>query len=167
MVEANGGFKVLSPALVEFRGDELPCEVDLLIEVRNGSVVCKSVILRESTDPITADTLRAVPLATLAARASVWATSIDDEDLAMGRRPLEKQDRIAATLRSRKHRITTALLTEVAEIYKAAPEWPTKAVADQMNVSRSTAATWVGLARKHTPPLLPPATSASATKGSR
>jgi hypothetical protein len=66
-----------------------------------------------------------------------------------------------------KHKITTALLTEVAEIYKAAPEWPTKAAADHMNVSRSTAATWVGLARKHTPPLLPPATAAPAKKGSR
>lgn len=168
IVEANGGHHVLSPYVVEFRGD-LPCDVDLIGEIQGGLAVCTSVLFRqaEGKDPISAETIRALPFAELERHASVMAAGNDDEDRELGKRTFEKQAAIAAAVRHRKHRITTALLTEVADIYKNATDWPTKAVADQKGVSRSTAATWVGLARKHKPPLLPPAEASPTKKGSK
>ncbi len=144
---------MLSPFVVLFSGEDVPGQVELIGEIRDGVAECSSLLLRRSEDgrPVTADSLRAVQLPTLMRLASILATRIDEEDRESGI-PLEKQDAIAASLRRRKHRITTALLTEVAEIYKNASGWPTKAVADQKHVSRSTAATWVGLARKEIGP---------------
>lgn len=57
----------------------------------------------------------------------------------------------------RRNRVTTALLSDVATIYRAAladGNPPTKAVSDAKNVPHSTAARYVGLARKAG--LLPP-----------
>ncbi len=169
IVVANDGLKVLSPFAVLFSGEDLPCDVDLVGEIQDGLAVCSSLLLKrkEGGDAISAETLRAISVPRLVSLASVFATSIDQEDLDLGKRTFEKQDRIAASLRRRKHRITTELLTEVAEIYlkaEASGEWPVQAIHQQKNVSVSTAATWVGLARKHNPPLIPPATSKRGSK---
>lgn len=152
-VEANDGLMVMSPFVVQFKPTEgdLPCEVELTGEIRDGQAVCVSLVLTSTGEPIS--DLRSLSLPTLLRLASVLATREDNEDRANRAAGVdvwapEKQDRIARSLRGRKHRITTGLLTEVAEIYSNADGWPTKAVADHFGTARSTAATWVGLARK-------------------
>jgi hypothetical protein len=166
-VPTNGGYETLSPFVVLFTGTELPCEVDLIGEIRDGVAVCTSLRLREVPGrPITADTLRDISVPRLLALASNWATPAQTpEELAAGKRTPEQKEKVIEALRSRKHRITTSLLAEVAEIYKkAGDDWPTKAVAEQKSVSRSTAATWVGLARKEG--LIPPVKK-TTKKGAR
>ena len=64
-------------------------------------------------------------------------------------------------LARRVNRITDSHLKDVARVYTEA--WnegrpPTQAVADEFRASHSTAARWVGLARKSSPPLLGPPT---------
>jgi hypothetical protein len=150
-VEANDGLLVMSPFVVQFTGAELLCDVELTGEIRDGLAICISLVLTSTGEPIT--DLRGLSLPTLLRLASVLATREDDEDRANRAAGVDvwapaKQDRTARSLRGRKHRITTGLLTEVARIYSDADGWPTKAVADHFGTARSTAATWVGLARK-------------------
>ena len=159
VVEAAGGYRVLSPFVVELSGQDLPCNVELVGEIRDGAFICTSLTLTEATEPITTEVLRSLSMKRLETFALALATQYDDEELADRRRTFEKRNQIASTLRRPKNRITTALLTEVAEIYEAAEaagEWPIVAIMDRKGVSRSTATTWVGLARSHEPALLPP-----------
>ncbi len=158
VVVTNGGHQMVSPFVVEMTGSELPCDVTLIGEIRGGLAVCVSLELRSTTGMITNDLMRELSIPRLLDEAVNFMVGPGTrEELETGRRTPERRTAITADLRSRKHRITSDLLTEVAEIYTNAKSWPTKEVAEQMHVSRSTAATWVGLARKHDPPLLSPA----------
>ena len=116
--------------------------------------------------PISAGVLRSLSMELLTEFVLACFVTYDEEELRTGKRTFEKRKQIASKLRPKK-RITTALLTEVAEMYKkaeAAGEWPIVAVKERMGVSRSTAAAYVGMARSHEPPLLPPARARRSSK---
>jgi hypothetical protein len=73
---------------------------------------------------------------------------IDDGETAMAQTLL---DALHTPITQRRKRLTDSHLTKVAEVYRVA--WqdgspPTKAVAQEFYVSHSTAARWVGAARK-------------------
>lgn len=165
MIEMNAhvvdteGYRVLSPFAFEMSGTDLRCIVELVGEIRDGRWVCTSLTLSEADEPITTDVLRSISMKDLETFALSQAVGLDDEERSTRRRTFEKRGQIASALRRPKNRITTALLTEVAEVYKsaeAAGDWPIVAIKDRWGVSRSTAASWAGMARSHTPPLLPP-----------
>lgn len=79
-----------------------------------------------------------------------------------GVEPEVRQDEVRRIMSSRRRRVTEEFLDQVAEVYQEAEQHgsPTRAVASELHGSHSSAARWVGLARKAGK--LPP-----TTKGSR
>lgn len=163
-VEVEPGLHVMNPFVVQmtFKGFEGIVEFTGVVE--DGNVACSELrFIRANNGPsISAEWFRLFSFKELWRTATLMASY---RSVAGGGRvpvagsDFEIQDQAAAALvPRRKHRITKELLASVAEIYKENEEsgWPTKAVAEKFNISRSTAATWVGLARKPAYGLLEP-----------
>lgn len=75
--------------------------------------------------------------------------AVDVADLAIVSWSQDAADRVAADARGRRQRrtLTPALLQEIADVYAANPQKPTKAVREKWVVSDPTASRWVKAAR--------------------
>lgn len=157
------GLRVQNPFVVQFSGDadeQMPGVIEVVGAVDDGSVVCTELRLMqiEGGPPVEADWLRAFSFPWFMDLARTFAsTKVDSAGAwSMPADPATQQAAMAALRPRKHHRLTPEFLAKVADSYKANESgWPTKAVAEEMSVSRSTAATWVGLCRSDEYGLLP------------
>lgn len=135
--------------------------VEITIEVVNREPRCTEVTIHpQPGGSITTSDLSALPISrwvdelsrAMARTAVPGAVAPGDPPLLMPAAMASPETRHAADdklRRSRRRQVTPELLQEVADVYNAdASGAPTKAVAEHFWKSHSTAARWVGLARK-------------------
>jgi len=147
----------------------------LEVEIRDGQPWCRSIsMVAEPDGPgVVPASLRDVPLRQLL---GVLAFELADENMDRFRPDgpslpsasraalahIDRQERARAALSGRR-RVTPDLLKRVADVYSADESGrPTQAVANEFNVSHSTAARYVGSARKQK--LLPGTSPGKATR---
>jgi hypothetical protein len=143
--------------------------INLLFEVVNEAVQLREVIADPLEVPEALDHLRArrsmnewkrIALMTLAAKLAEAALEAsgrpyDEDGAAIVGEAIRRAHR--TPIARRRDRITSEHLAEVARVYREAweaGEHPTIAVQDHFGVSHSTAARWVGQARRANPPHL-------------
>jgi hypothetical protein len=165
-VEIRPGLHVLDPFVVQMTFEDPPATVEFIGGVDDGEIVCTGLALlkMDGGPSVTGDWLRRFSFREIwrtAIQMATWRSVEDGSKQPIAGSGFDIQDWAVQSLAPRrKHRITPELLERVAQVYMAASGWPTKAVAEEFQISRSTAATWVGQARKDG--FLPP-----VEKGSR
>jgi hypothetical protein len=148
-------------------GEGLPYIVELDFVADHRGPVCVGVRLggRDSGEPISPRRLRAVPLGEciqIAIADAVIPIRRDDDGITFVMTPTRKERDFAGSMeaarsiRPRSANTGDEHLREVAAVYLAAPEKPTQAVERAFGpISHSTAARWVGEARRRG--FIPPA----------
>jgi hypothetical protein len=131
--------------------DDLPFNVDLVVELDGDRLVCSSLTCHRKADgsPVTGEAIRQVPVATLVREAAERAASGRHEinKLYKGlqvfgpnpRRQLRERGPVEQTLRAVAFEYRWALLCGEA---------PTRAVMDRFDIPRATAGRWIAMARK-------------------
>ncbi len=149
------------PAGFEYSGSG-PFDWAIWIHVVDGKPECVALTGRGTAKPITADSLRRLPLGRLVQEGVLLASRPWDEipkryglwpnTDAVKRERVKVAKRYARLKRSpREHgEVSDVLLEDVARIYREnlATGAPTKAVASELNYSRASAGRLVGLARR-------------------
>ncbi len=131
-------------------------DVEVTVSVQDGRLVAQEVVVRqrEGGPPVTGEALRGIPVAAITKRAAAHAlevqTSGSGDSTLTQMSPLWLTPEVIERLRS--NGPTPETLGHVAQVYRLAllvGDAPTRTVETTFGLPRSTAARWVGLARKH------------------
>jgi hypothetical protein len=137
--------------------------VRVRVDAKRGALVEEVTLTARKGRSVSPEDLRRIPLAKIRdvvmAQAPTFRLLVDEQGEVFGaaqRAPGAAPAAIKTELRRHTYqRIDDAHLSEVAEVYRAAERYPTKAVAERFGVPRPTAARWVMTARARG--FLPPA----------
>lgn len=165
-VDLEEGIQVPERLRAEVSDMGLPAVIEIEVAVRDGEVACERVALRsiQGGPPITGQMLRDLPVAQLASVLMANCALISDlSHAAWGGLDTSRvfvtggesaPDEVYESVRQlttprRRRRVTDELLREVAAAYRENVDTgaPTKAVAEKLTVSHSTAARYVAQAR--------------------
>jgi hypothetical protein len=155
-------------------GEGLPYIVELDFAADEAGPSCQALrlVAREAGEPVSARRLREVPVAeciqvAISSAAMRFERRAGELRVAIGGTDPADTMELARKVRPRSATTSDEHLREVADVYLKAPEKPTRAVEDAFGpISHSTAARWVGEARRRgfIPPIKRGRTSARRKK---